>query len=176
MIVIHIDTMKDTARLKRLYEGIDNVTLLYNAKRKRIDKELATNPDKLVMCLGHGSPHGLFGTGWNGYAIDSQNACYLKDKIVIGIWCYASEFADKNGLHGFFTSMFISNFSEALFHGFPNNNEEDIFNEIDVFVEQVKDFIINQVEMKDWVNILQENCHKEKDFVRFNYEALAFYD
>jgi hypothetical protein len=168
--------MKDTARLKKLYEGLDDVRLLYNAKRSKIDKVLATSTDKVVMCLGHGSPHGLFGAGWRGYAIDSENACYLKDKIVIGIWCYASEFADKNGLHGFFTSMFISNFSEALFHGFPNNNEEDIFNEIDVFVEQVKGLIANQVEMKDWVNILQENCHKEKDFVRFNYEALAFYD
>lgn len=176
MIVIHMDSMKDTARLKRLYEGLDNVTLLYNKSREEIEEVLMTNDDKLVMCLGHGSRWGLFSHDWHGNVIDHRNAHLLKDRFVIGIWCYAAEFADRVGLHGYFTSMFISNMGEALCHGFPNNTEEDIFNEIDFFCDQIRSFIENGTEMSCWVNILQESCHREKDFVRFNYEAMAFFD
>lgn len=176
MIVIHMDSMKDTARLKRLYDGLDNVTLLYNKSREDIEEVLSTNDDKLVMCLGHGSRYGLFNHDWHGNVIDHRNAHLLKDRFVIGIWCYAAEFADRVGLHGYFTSMFISNVGEALCHGFPNNTEEDIFNEIDFFCDQIRSFIENGTEMSCWVNILQEVCHREKDFVKFNYEAMAFFD
>ena len=119
MIVIHMDSMKDTARLKRLYDGLDNVTLLYNKSREEIEDALSTNDDKIVMCLGHGSRYGLFSHDWHGNVIDHRNAHLLKDRFVIGIWCYAAEFADRVGLHGYFTSMFISNMGEALCHGFP---------------------------------------------------------
>lgn len=176
MIVIHMDSMKDTARLKRLYDGLDNVTLLYNKSREEIEEVLMANDDKLVMCLGHGSRWGLFSLDWHGNVIDHRNAHLLKDRFVIGIWCYAAEFADIVGLHGYFTSMFISNVGEALSHGFPNNTEEDIFNEIDFFCDQIRNFIENGTEMSCWVNILQEVCHREKDFVKFNYEAMAFFD
>lgn len=171
-----MDSMKDTERLKKAYEGLENVTLLYNKSRKEIENVLATNNDKVVMCLGHGSRHGLFSHNWRGFVIDQNNAHLLKDRLVIGIWCYASEFADSVGLHGYFTSMFISNYSEALFNGFPNNNEQDIFDEIDVFAGQINSFVKNDIDMSCWVGILQENCHKEKDFVRFNYEAMTFFD
>lgn len=176
MIVIHIDTMEDTARLSKAYEGLDNVTLLYNPCRVEVEMELQHNNDGVVMLLGHGSPYGLFSGDWGGYIIDRRNAHLLQDRMVIGIWCYASEFADRNGLHGYFTSMFISNMGEAITLGFPNNKESDIFAEIDYFCEQIHNFIANNTEMATWVDILQESCHKEKDFVRFNYEAMAFYD
>lgn len=176
MIVIHIDTMADTARLRRAYEGLDNVTLLYNPSRMRVERELRTNNDRVVMLLGHGSRYGLFSRNWYGFIIDRNNAYLLQDRLVIGIWCYASEFADMCGLHGYFTSMFISNMGEAISLGFPNNEESDIFAEIDYFCDQIHDFIANNTEMSTWVDILQESCHREKDFVRFNYEAMAFYD
>lgn len=176
MIVIHIDTMEDTARLRRAYDGLDNVTLLYNPSRKRVEKELRTNNDRVVMLLGHGSRYGLFNRDWSGYIIDGINSNLLQDRLVIGIWCYASEFADRCGLHGYFTSMFISNMGEALALGFPNNEENDIFAEIDYFCDQIHDFIATNTEMATWVDILKESCHIEKDFVRFNYEAMAFYD
>lgn len=176
MIVIHMDTMEDTARLKKAYDGLDNVTLLYNPTRNEVENELIANNDNLVMLLGHGSPYGLFSRNWCGFVIDKRNVHLLQDRLVIGIWCYASEFADRCNLHGYFTSMFISNLGEAISLGFPNNDESDIFSEIDYFCEQIHDFIANNTEMDTWVNILQEGCHKEKDFVRFNYEAMTFYD
>ena len=175
MIVIHIDSMQDTARLKRLYEGLDNVTLLYNESRERIEDELRHNDDKLVMCLGHGTSYGLFNPYWTGYVIDRNNANILKDRTVIGIWCFASDFAGRVGLHGYFTSMFISNYGEAAACGFNEADEEDIFNEIDVFCDSIRGFIENGTDMNTWVAILQENCHKEKGFVRFNYDAMAYF-
>lgn len=176
MIVIHIDTMADTARLKRAYEGLENVTLLYNPTRAEVQNVLKENKDPYVMCLGHGSRNGLFGVNWTQNVIDRRNANLLKDRQVIGIWCYAADFADLVGLHGYFTSMFVSNMGEALCLNFPNNTEEDIFHEIDVFCDQIHDFIKDNVKMSDWVNILQANCHKEKDFVKFNYEAMTYFE
>lgn len=176
MIVIHIDTMADTARLKRAYEGLDNVTLLYNPTRAEMEETLKTNKDPMVMCLGHGSRFGLFDKKMCFNIIDKHNAYLFKDRQMIGIWCYASDFADWVGLHGYFTSMFVSNMGEALCLNFPNNTEEDIFHEIDVFCDQIHDFIKDNVKMSDWVNILQTNCHKEKDFVKFNYEAMTYFE
>ena len=175
MIVVHIDTQSDTARLSRIYDGLADVTLLYNPTRQEFENELATNDDNVVMFLGHGSSRGLFGYH-DYYVLDMNNAHLLADRVVIGIWCFASDFADAVGLRGYFTSMFISNMGEAMCLGFPNNTEEDIFSEIDYFCDQIRGFIENHTEMGTWVEILQENCHREKDFVRFNYEAMAFFD
>lgn len=176
MIVIHIDTMQDTARLKRLYDGLENVTLLYNATRESIENELRHNDDKLVMCLGHGTSRGLFSGDWSGYVIDWRNADLLKDRNVIGIWCYASDFAANMGLHGYFTSMFISNQAEAVMCGYDEAEEGDIFNEIDVFCDSIRNLVDDGTAMDSWVPILQENCHKEKGFVAFNYAAMKYFD
>ena len=175
MIVIHIDTMQDTARLKRLYDGLENITLLYNASRERIENELRHNADKLVLCLGHGTSQGLFNGNWSGYVIDQQNAFLLKDRNIIGIWCYASDFAAMTGLHGYFTSMFISNQAEAVMCGFDEAEQEDIFDEIDAFCDSIRNLIENKTAMDCWVPILQENCHKQKGFVRYNYAAMKYF-
>lgn len=175
MIVIHIDSMPDTNRLKRMYDGLDNVTLLYNPSREEIDNTLQTNDDPVVMCLGHGSPSGLFGTDWRGMAIDKYNAELLRNRTVIGVWCYASEFARREGLHGYFTYMFISNNGEAESLSYHGHTDSEIFEEIDVFCDSIKSFIEADTDMDCWVKILQEGCHKEKDFVRFNYSRMEYF-
>ena len=176
MIVIHIDSMEDTAVLKRVYEGLENVTLLYNASYDEICEELERNDDPVVMCLGHGSSDGLFGKDFWGYAIDDTMANLLKNRTMIGIWCYAGEYGKANDLRGFFTSMFISNLGEAMAMGydFDDITEEDIFHETDLFCDKVNAFLREGVPMDQWVGLLQSDCHEEKGFVKFNYDGLTY--
>ena len=176
MIIIHVDSMEDTARLKAAYEGIDGNVILYNPTRKEVELELSVNDDDMML-LGHGSRYGLFSPDWKGYVFDWRLARkYCANRKVIGIWCYASEFADTFELHGFFTSMFISNLGEALDLGFPNNTNEDILDEMSLFCNHINKFIKEDTPMEMWVPMLQDNCHREKDFVRFNYEALTYFE
>ena len=176
MIVIHVDSMEDTARLKKAYEGLDDVTLLYNPTKEEVVEELQLNNDPLVMCLGHGTTSGLFGTSWLGYVVDRSMADLLKNRKMIGIWCFASSFAERYGLNGYFTSMFISNINEAEGFGFVDNNNDDIFNEINLFCEKINIYLKDGVPMNQWVTDLQATCHKEKDFVKFNYEGMRYFE
>ena len=72
MIVIHVDTMEDTARLKKTYDGLENVTLLYNPTKEEVVAQLKRDDDPLVMCLGHGSSSGLFNRDWFGYVVEPK--------------------------------------------------------------------------------------------------------
>ena len=168
--------MEDTARLKKAYEGLDDVTLLYNPTKEEVVEELQLNNDPLVMCLGHGTTSGLFGTSWLGYVVDRSMADLLKNRKMIGIWCFASSFAERYGLNGYFTSMFISNINEAEGFGFVDNNNDDIFNEINLFCEKINTYLKDGVPMNQWVTDLQATCHKEKDFVKFNYEGMRYFE
>ena len=174
MIVIYVETMEDTSRLKKIYEGLENVTLLYNPSKEEVIETLLRDDDPLVMCLGHGTTSGLFGTSWMNYVVDRSMVNLLKNRQMIGIWCFASSFAERYGLQGYFTSMFISNWDEARSLGFPDNTNEDILNEVDLFCEKINAFLKEGVPMEQWVDLLQAGCHKEKDFVRFNYEGMKW--
>ena len=179
MIVIHIGILEDSSRLDRCYAGADDIVLLHNKKRDEIDKVLSTNKDPLVMLLGHGSPNGLFGVD-ETFAIDSESINLLKDRTIIGLWCYASEFADKYKLHGFFTSMFISNIQEAMnlsfFEGTYEELETKITEQLDIFCYRIRSLMIRKEPMNTWVEYLQSVCDKNIPFVRFNYEALSYYE
>ena len=175
MIVIHVDSMEDTTRLKKAYAGLEHVKLLYNPSKEEVIGQLERDDDPLVMCLGHGSPGGLFAANWLGYVVDRDVTDLLKGRKMVGIWCYASSFAERYGLQGYFTSMFISNWDEACSLGFPDNTNEDILNEVDLFCEKINAFLKEGVPMEQWVDLLQAGCHKEKDFVRFNYEGMKWW-
>ena len=176
MIVIHIDSMEDTSCLKKAYEGLENVTLMYNPTREEVVRELQRNDDPLVMCLGHGSSSGLFNRDWFGYVVDHNMADLLRGRKMIGIWCFASSFAERYGMHGDFTSMFISNINEAEGFGFPDNTNEDIFNEAGLFCKTINTYLKEGLPMNQWVANLQAGCHQEKDYVRFNYEGMQYFE
>ena len=175
MIVIHVDTMEDTAHLKKAYEGIENVTLLYNPTKEDVVELLKRDDDPLVMCLGHGTTSGLFGTSWLNYVVDRSMIDLLKGRKMIGIWCFASSFAERYCLQGYFTSMFVSNINEAEGFGFPDNTSEDILNEVNLFCEIINNYLKGGLPMDEWVARLQAGCQKEKDFVKYNYEGMRYY-
>lgn len=176
MIVIHIDSQQDTSFLKKTYEGIDNLILLYNPTKEEVNKTLQDNPDEDVMMLGHGSSSGLFSYDWNdGDVIGAANAHLLKGRNCIGIWCWAKKFAKNYGLKGYFTNMFISNEGEARTFGF-NATEEEVFNEVELFSDRINKLIKDNVPYEEWVGKLQAIADMSKAFVEYNYEGMEYFD
>lgn len=179
MITILIDSQKDTSFLKAAYEGLTDNEVLVNPTRAKVEEVLKARPTERVMLMGHGSPSGLFTHDWRGYVIDAKNARLLKGREVIGIWCWAKKFAQMMGLKGFFTSMFISNLGEyrSFFPTTENKpTEEDIFNEITAFSKMVNFLIKTETPMNEWVGYLKNYENTDKDFVKFNYDALEYFE
>lgn len=178
MIVIHIDNNSPDAKiLSRIYEGLDRITLSYNRSKSNIKRLLRITGDEPVMLLGHGSPQGLFNVSQNGYAVGSECVEWLRGRPVIGIFCYASDFADKYGLHGFFTSMFISNMTEAIYEQRDQDaTEEVISSQQYIFCDRIRELLIKNTPLSQWPEILQSQADLSIPFVRFNYEALTYYE
>ena len=74
------------------------------------------------MMMGHGSPSGLFGIGFDRlFVVDVGLVEYLKKKENnVFIWCNADRFVNRFQLDGFYTGMFISEVGEAYYCGLPN--------------------------------------------------------
>ena len=177
MIVIHIDNDSPDAKiLSRIYEGLDGITLSYNRSKSNIKRLLRITGKEQVMLLGHGSPQGLFNVSQNGYAVGSECVEWLRGRPVIGIFCYASEFADRYGLSGFFTSMFISNMQEAIIEQRDQGADEEIIStQQALFCDRIRELLIDNTSMSEWPGILQSKADLSLPFVRFNYEALTYY-
>jgi len=179
MVVIHMDTMRDTGILSKLYEGMDCKVFLNPDYSEKDNVMEAVKSDDLVIITGHGDANGLYGVDMNGYFIDASDADVLRGRKVIGIWCYASEFADRYGLEGFFTSMFISNaqeFNEIFLSREECATDWEIERETGVFCKRVNCLVANRFPMERWVEILQAVCEKHIPYVRYNYEALSYFD
>lgn len=175
MIAVFVDSMADTATFAPLFKDIEGI-YLYNPTREELEKVLAENPTETFMCLGHGSPRGLFSADMHGFLLDRDNVHLLKDRDVIGIWCYASDFARLNNLRGFFTYMFISNAQECSYHKCGNYYNEVVYEQNRIFAEKVRGLIAENKPMEEWVDYLYESCDSSLDFVDFNYSNLAYFD
>lgn len=170
MIVIHIDTQHDTSLMDALYKNIkEEVKLLYNPTREEIDNVLFLHPTETLLCVGHGSPSGLFGFK-GGMAIDSKSVPLLATRETIGIWCNASDFARKHkGVRGYFTDMFISNPSECGWFGYHGHTTEETDEQNVKFSNKISELINEGIDKSQWVDILQEWCDRDIDFVAYNY-------
>lgn len=176
MIAVFVDSMADTATFAPLFKDIEGI-YLYNPTREELEKVLIENPTETFMCLGHGTSRGLFSADMRGYLLDRDNVHLLKDRDVIGIWCYASDFARLNNLRGFFTYMFISNSQEVSFHGFGTETDEFVFEQNQRFASKVNELIKNETPMEYWKEILFNSANRvDVDFVNYNYSNLAYFD
>lgn len=77
------------------------------------------------MLLGHGSDNGLFSREndtireFDRIIVGHPHAYYLRKHgcNLVGIWCHADKFVRKEGLHGLFSGMIISDKYEAEEYG-----------------------------------------------------------
>lgn len=177
MIAVLIDTMEDTHFLSKVYEGVDNVRILINPSSEELERALLEDPSETLLAMGHGTSCGLLASNWSGFVLDPEMAkrVNLKDRNVIGIWCYADRFAQSNGLKGFFTSMFVSNQMEANMYGF-STMETDVFHEVELFTQRVNTLIKNNVPLSEWTDALRSQADMTKDYVAFNYDGLKYFE
>ena len=110
ILVIHPQD-ESTDFLKEIYRDLPN-TIVVNYK---LPKEqlcyLIDNSDKIIM-LGHGCENGLFDSMQKSFIIDEKYCDLLRKKTCIGIWCYASDFAQKHNIPGLWSGMYISEIDE----------------------------------------------------------------
>lgn len=175
MIVLHIISKPDTLDFKPIYEDLPGIK---NIEPQELEKTLRENPGETIMLIGHGDGRGgLFSEDWKTYILEEKFIPLLKSRPVIGLWCYAAEFADRYGLHGFFTSMFISTPQEynIEFPGQPNKSEEEI-KELNLkFSWRINKLLEEKVSLSLWPEELQGYVNSCSDEVeKFNYETLCY--
>lgn len=115
ILIIHPED-STTTFLKDVYEFKYGLTIVNSGFGKRKIKDLV-DAHSTVIIMGHGTEKGLINPNGQGMIIDSRSVYYLRGKNVIGIWCHANKFFEKYGLKGFSTSMFISDYTEAMYEG-----------------------------------------------------------
>ena len=174
MIVVYVNSMSDTDTFHAIYENLD-CKLMINPKRHEVVQALQDNPTETLLAFGHGTPYGLTNAEMDGYVIDYLMEDMLRTREVTGVWCYASMFAQKLGLKGFFTNMFISNPTESLLMGCGNWDKEIMYEQNSKFAHALNKLIRDGVPMDTWPQKLYESCDKHLDFVEFNYSRLAYF-
>jgi len=172
---IIMDTQHDTAGWRTVLQDVDVGTLLLNPVDRESVSDMLAHSDNPLVVYGHGDPRGLYNMDWDGFVLDVRHADLLRQRLIVGIWCHAGEFADICELHGFFTSMFISNARESRALGFTAT-EDEVADELRIFNERMNSFLCSDdIPMEEWPRILQDECHRTIPFVRYNYEAIGYY-
>ena len=172
---------EDTEFLSNIWKNIPSINLIEISKNN-FDKELINNAlsketDTIILC-GHGTSQGLLTPDFDDLIVHQYNAHLLKDKTCICIWCYANEFMEKYDLHGFTTSMFISDEDEAYdnmcydISSKYNGNVDIIQKENKLFAERINKLLINKVDISKWCDELKNQADMSIDFVEFNYNGL----
>ena len=164
-VVFHPDD-PTTDFLSAIYEG-KGWEVITNPFLEQDEAAGLINTHDRIICLGHGSPQGLFG-GW-GFIVDASLAPLLKKKQLIAIWCHADQFIEQHGLKGFYSGMFISELLEAELCGIRNTDEPAIESSNDLFASTLGKFV-------DFGNILEHvkreyNIHGDP-IVAFNRNKL----
>ena len=173
MLVIHIISTEDTNDFAGIYEGLD-ATVLINPTSSECKKALINEQERIVL-IGHGTDYGLLNQRLDGFIIGSNMVQFLRGKDVIGIWCNASNFADRYDLTGFFTSMFISNTNELIGCGLQSfdNCDEEIRQQNLIFSSRINKLLATNTPSKCWATILFNSLtDSDKKFVYYNYEAM----
>ncbi|MCF0223932.1 MAG: hypothetical protein HUK20_06655 [Fibrobacter sp.] len=168
----------DTQVLTNLWKGIPDANLVHVTRdtrdvQNKIKNALVSEKDTLLLC-GHGTPGGLLSPTWE-FLVGEHNARYIKARRVIGIWCYAAQFAESVGLKGFFSSMFVSNPGEACNAGCNESCAEVITQQEILFCSRVNQMILDSTPMNRWISLLRTQADMNVDVVKFNYEGLRYY-
>lgn len=136
-LVIH-PTDPSTDFLNVIYADLECMVIRENIDDIQL-RNLIRHHDRIIM-LGHGFQLGLFGHG--KILINASHVELLKDKKLVGIWCFANNFFESNGLLGIYSDMIISEMEEAMVFGVDCTYDE--INESNTqFALAVRNSIVN---------------------------------
>jgi len=175
MIVVH-PTDPSTVMLGKVYEGFENVKLFNSVEqRDEMLAAIAAAPrEEPIMLLGHGCPNGLYDLRAWDMMVGGPDAELLKDRPnLIGIWCYASSYAAKHGLKGFFSGMFISEGGEAMMVGVDATEEEANAHAWD-FAQRLGDLLRQGLPLENVAKELMDPKHITSELTNYNYTRLTW--
>lgn len=181
MLVIH-PTDITTEMLSILYEGLGARLIETDCSNKEMGYLLRhTSPSERIMLLGHGSDRGLYfrtndrEEGFDGIIVGHPQAYYLRKHCggIIGIWCHAMEFAKKEGLHGLFSGMIISEMSEAEEYGV--NADKEIMDRTNrIMFTQLRRLLDDGTPLHEIPERLKALDTTQSELSRFNYERFYY--
>lgn len=181
MLVIH-PTDRTTEMLSILYVGLEAKVIESDCSNKKMGHLLHhTARSERLMLLGHGSDKGLFfrkndeEEGFDGMIIGHPQAYYLRRHCggIIGIWCHAVEFAKKEGLHGLFSGMIISEMGEAETYGVETDKESMDRTNRTMFT-QLRKLLDDGTPLHEIPERLKALDTIQSNLSRFNYERFYY--
>lgn len=185
MLIVHIISTPDTRDFETLYTRVTypvHPTVLINPTRQTLRvailEEKRQESPTLVL-IGHGTEYGLLDADLKTYLVDESWRGMLSTMTIIGIWCYAGNFADRLELKGFFTSNFVSNSEELFELGISSVPASDyqwtcdrISWENKTFASMIGQFLARDYPLALWCKDLQKYSDASPHiFVKYNYEA-----
>lgn len=107
--------------------------------------------------------------------VDSTMAKDIHADKVIAVWCHASSFAKANHLYGFWSSMFISNSSEARYCGYPGVPNEIIVKETVKFWRDANVLLKAGVPLEEWPDRIKAVGNMNYPTTKYNYDGLMYF-
>ncbi len=120
-----------------------------------------------IICLGHGSPGGLF--GMYGHVVSNIHAHLMKEKELICIWCNADQFMKRYNLIGFYSGMFISEIVEATACGIHNVSQRQVDESNNLFAKLLGKYLDDE---DRYEKIKREYAIEGSEVVKYNNARL----
>lgn len=174
-LIIHPDD-DSTVFLKPIYRNIITKTVITGGVTKMEISKLINTHERIIF-LGHGTHEGLSAVDQfitdDPDIVDYSMVPYLRyKKKIISIWCHADKFMYKHKLNGFFTGMFISEWSEAYFYEiFPSQYDID---ESNYFFSEIVSSHVYKPTPVIFKNVLRQykQIANRNVVAHFNYQRL----
>ncbi|HQY68722.1 MAG TPA: hypothetical protein PLD38_15710 [Pyrinomonadaceae bacterium] len=112
---------RSTDDLKLVYAGLGLEPITNTANANLLD---AVAESERTICLGHGVPQGLIGTGMRLCVNETFVPLFKDQPNNIYIWCNADQYVKDHKLSAFCTGMFISEPQEAYVFGIGATPEQ----------------------------------------------------
>jgi len=181
MLVIHPKD-KTTSMLSILYEGLEHTCIDQSNSKKDICHILNHVPrHERILLLGHGSDKGLFSReddsrdDFDRLIVYHPHAYYLRKHggNIVGVWCNANLFAEKEKLHGLFTGMIVTEMSETLLYGI-NTSQEELDRENVKLAERLRSLLDENVPLQDIPSriLVMDDVHSQ--LTDFNYRNFHY--
>ena len=163
--VLHPDD-RSTDFLKEIYLGKGYTVVTRWDMSYPVLKAMVETHDRIIF-LGHGSDRGLI--GYSHIFMNPEFIKVLQTKNCVCIWCNADQYVIPNHIKGFYTGMFLSEISEAMYFGI-HTTQDVIDHSNELFAQEMRRCL-------DRDNLLTEIKHSyigDDPVIQFNNVRLHY--
>ena len=171
---------ESTNVLERVYSGMPyDVLHRRNLTRQDVENAIEAGNYDRIVCLGHGTPEGLYNFYTDKYVFDRgtyKNKVAPRGIEVIAVWCNANDFFLKFDEPDtvFSTGMFISEKREAERY-FVEEIEDDVIQaQFRLFSNVLREAVA--IPIKEIRNYIAQNYVGLDPITRFNRECMLIMD